>query len=239
LPSLFEARRRLPTSATCHRRASNPTGTLLILAGTEALTSFLFSSCHAPRLASRSGTWRAALRPPEPAPVLVVPARAGFPNRDTDSSAPPPSLRRVHSEDRRARVEGPSEGRVSRTHATISRACVGCMRFVAHAQRRSPPWRPSGIRCHRRVTRHGRIPVAPDGPTKTFVPASPREEWCLPEDQDVFHHHVTRRSRYAKGLLPSAFAPALSLTPPTRSPQVVEGVLIGHCKVTVRSPAGP
>jgi hypothetical protein len=222
-------------SSTCEQ----PNRGSLILAGTEALTSFLFSPCHAPRLASRSDTRRAALRPLQPAPVLVPPACASLPNRDADCSAPPPSFRRVHSEDQRARVEGPSEGRVSRTHATISRACVGCIRFVAHARRRSPPWRPSGIRCHRRVTRHGRIPAAPDGPTKTFVPASPREERCLPEDQDVFHHHVTRRSRYAKGLLPPAFAPALSLTPPTRSPQGVECVVDGHCKVTVRSPAGP
>jgi len=38
-----------------------------------------------------------------------------------------------HSEDRRARVEGPSEGRVPLAHATISRACVGCIRLVAHA----------------------------------------------------------------------------------------------------------
>jgi hypothetical protein len=38
-----------------------------------------------------------------------------------------------HSEDRRARVEGPSEGRVPCSHATISRACGRCMRVVAHA----------------------------------------------------------------------------------------------------------
>jgi hypothetical protein len=43
----------------------------------------------------------------------------------------------------------------------------------------------------------------------------------------------------AKGLLPPASAPALSLTPPTLCPQVGDSVLEGHCKVTVQSPAGP
>jgi len=41
----------------------------------------------------------------------------------------------------------------------------------------------------------------------------------------------------AEGLLPPAFAPALSLTPPTLVPASGDGVLDGHCKVTVRSPA--
>jgi hypothetical protein len=42
LPSLFEARRRLPTSATTIRRAGNQTRALTILAGREASTSILF-----------------------------------------------------------------------------------------------------------------------------------------------------------------------------------------------------
>ena len=186
-------------SSTCEQ----PNRGSLILAGTEASTSFLFSPCHAPRLASRSDTRRAALRPLQSAPVLVPPACASLPNRDADCSAPPPSLRRVHSEDQRARVEGPSEGRVSRTHATISRACVGCMCFVAHARRRSPPRRPSDTRCRRRTARYGGIPASLSGPTKAFVPTSPREEWRLPENRDAFHRHVTRRSRLREGIAPS------------------------------------
>jgi hypothetical protein len=70
-------------------------------------------------------------------------------------------------------------------------------------------------------------------PTKTFVPTTPREECCLPENRNAFHRYGTsRRNRFAaKGLLPPAFAPALSLTPPTLCPQVVGTVLlIGHCK---------
>jgi hypothetical protein len=50
MPSLFETRGRLQTSATKHDvRATQPG--LLILAGTEASTSFLFSTCHAFSLA--------------------------------------------------------------------------------------------------------------------------------------------------------------------------------------------
>jgi hypothetical protein len=64
----------------------------------------------------------------------------------------------VHSEDRHARVGGPSEGRVPKAHATISRACVGCIRFVAHARRRSPPRHPPDIRCHRRGAFTGGYP---------------------------------------------------------------------------------
>jgi len=41
----------------------------------------------------------------------------------------------------------------------------------------------------------------------------------------------------AERLLPPAFAPALSLTPPTLFPQVGESALKGIASVTVRSPA--
>jgi hypothetical protein len=68
-------------------------------------------------------------------------------NRPTTAGFP----RSVHSEDQRARVEGPSEGRVPDTHATVSRACVRCPRISRVSRRRSPPRRPSDIRCHRRV----------------------------------------------------------------------------------------
>jgi hypothetical protein len=58
-------------------------------------------------------TRRAVRRPFAKAPVKVPPTSVGFPNRDADSNAPPPRLTpAVHSEDQRARVEGPSEGRV-------------------------------------------------------------------------------------------------------------------------------
>ena len=52
---------------------------------------------------------------------------------------------------------------------------------------------------------------------------------------------VTTREgvRVAEELLPPAFAPALSLTPPTLYPHLGDSAFDGHCKVTVRSPAGP
>jgi hypothetical protein len=42
---------------------------------------------------------------------------------------------------------------------------------------------------------------------------------------------------FAEESLPPAFAPALSLTPPTRFPQGGDVFFDGHCKVTLRSPA--
>jgi hypothetical protein len=95
LPSLFEARRRLPTSATTIRRAGNQTRALAILAGREATTSILFFRARRLSLAGVADTRRAALRPFVMAPVLVPPTCAGLPSRDATSSAPPPRLR-VH-----------------------------------------------------------------------------------------------------------------------------------------------
>jgi hypothetical protein len=85
-----------------------------ILAGTETSISFLFFDV--PRLlpCGSGDTRRAVLRPFVMAPVLVTPACAGLPSRDATSTASPPGIApAVHSEDRRARVEGPSEGRVT------------------------------------------------------------------------------------------------------------------------------
>jgi len=77
---------------------------------------------------------RAALRPSVPTPVMVPLTCVSLPIRDADADAPPPRVSPAeHSEDWRARVEGPSEGRVPCSPATISRACDGCMHFVAHA----------------------------------------------------------------------------------------------------------
>jgi hypothetical protein len=60
-----------------------------------------------------SDTRRAALRPLPTTPVLVPPGYPSLPSRDVFESAPPPPVNpSVHSEDQRARVEGPSEGRV-------------------------------------------------------------------------------------------------------------------------------
>jgi len=37
-------------------------------------------------------------------------------------------------------------------------------------------------------------------PTKAFVPTTPREERCLPENQDALFRHDTRRIKKREGL---------------------------------------
>jgi len=113
-----------------------------------------------------------------------------------------------------------------------------CPRFDGVGRRHSPPQRPPDIRCHRRATRRGRNPLRALGPTEVCFPAASREERRFSAVQNAFHHLDTRRNRCSsKGLLPPAFVPALPLTPPTLGlPE--KTVLFGHCKVTVRSPAG-
>jgi len=46
-------------------------------------------------------------------------------------------------------------------HATMSRACVRCLRLASVGRRRSPPRRPSDIRCHRRARPPRRKPLRP------------------------------------------------------------------------------
>jgi len=74
--SAFAERIRDRTSPTdfcnyCDVRATKPE--LLILAGTEASTSFLFLRAHAASLAGAMNTRQAALRPLMSTPVLVPP----------------------------------------------------------------------------------------------------------------------------------------------------------------------
>jgi len=133
LPSLFETSRRLPTSATALRRAGNQTRTLVPRRGGDLdLLPFLH---RATLLPFRSGdTRRAALRPSAEAPVPVPPACAGLPDRDAPSNASPPKL--APRSIVRIDVHGPKDrakDAVPFAHATISRACAGCVRLVAHA----------------------------------------------------------------------------------------------------------
>ena len=92
LPSLFEVRRRLSTSATAFDvRATRPKR-LSSLAGTGTMIPFLF--LNRPRcLPCESGDRRrAALRPSARAPVLVPPSYLDLPNRDALAYASPPKL---------------------------------------------------------------------------------------------------------------------------------------------------
>jgi len=155
-----------------------------------------------------------------PAPVLVPPTRVGLPSRDTESVA-------SRSEDDAHGSKDRAKDAFCRAHATISRACAG-----ACASKRMRTTFPSSATSGHplslaRPTSRGDAREV-NGPTEARLPTSPREEWRLSQDQDAFHRHDTRRS-HAEGGIPPAFAPALSLTPPST----------GIASVTVRSPACP
>lgn len=96
--------------------------------------------------------------------------------------------------------------------------------------RRSPPRQPPDIRCHRRVRmqRRNRHTLT-DRPRPSFRRHSAKSA-AFPRTGMPFT--VTTREGigvYAKGLLPPAFTPALSLTPPTRFPEG-KRAFVGHCK---------
>lgn len=123
---------------------------------------------------------------------------------------------RIDAHGSKDRAKDASPERMRRSLARAN----GCIRFVAHADDVPLLGALLDIRCHRRVIVQRGIPLPNDGPTETFVPTAPREGYCLPENRNAFHRYDTRRNRFAaKGLLPPAFAPALSLTPPTLCPQ--------------------
>jgi hypothetical protein len=116
LPSLFEAGCRLQTSATETRRASKTNRDSGSSQGRRPRSPSFSDRATPSPLRER---WHAASRATSvrPTPVLVPPTCVGLPNRDAGAVAPPRRRfwRPVCSEDRRARVEGPSEGRVYRS----------------------------------------------------------------------------------------------------------------------------
>jgi hypothetical protein len=87
--SLFGAGRRFPTSATQKNDARARSPSSAILAGTEAVTSFLFGRITHDLPCGSGDTRRAVHRPFVPTPVPVPPACAGLPGRDIDSNALP------------------------------------------------------------------------------------------------------------------------------------------------------
>jgi hypothetical protein len=126
MPSLFEARCRLPTSATETRRASNQTGTLADPRRDGGLDLLPSLTRRASSLRKRRHVASRAT-PVRSAPVLVPPTRVGLPSRDTESSASPRSALDAST---RVRIDvHGSKDRVKdafcRTQATISRACAG------------------------------------------------------------------------------------------------------------------
>jgi hypothetical protein len=103
--------------------------------------------------------------------------------------------------------------------------------------RRSPPRRPSDIRCHRRdgVAAEDSRCLLTDRPRSSFR-RRPAKSAAFQKTGMSFTATTREGMVVAKGLLPPAFAPALPLTPPTRCPHVGESVvdraLQGHGAVT-------
>jgi len=136
----------------------------------------------------------------------------------------------VHSEDQRARVEGPSEGRVPIRMQRCPVRASGSYAYGGVRRRRSPPGLPSDIRCHRRARYPRRKPLVP-------ITSRPRPS---------FQRHTAKRAAFQKTGMPvaattrkgfvfsecfspkdcssCALTPALSLTPPTLFPH-----LCGRC----------
>jgi len=76
----------------CTSTCGQPNPDSSILAGREASTSILFFVVPRPLPCGNGDTRRAALRPFDPAPVLVPLGYPSLPNRDAKPNAPPPKL---------------------------------------------------------------------------------------------------------------------------------------------------
>ena len=203
MPSLFEARRRLPTSATAFRRAGNQTRALRSSQGRRPRPPS-FSDVPRPLPCGSGGTRRAARRPSTSTPVPVPPACAGLPDRDVASDAPPPrlaprSIVRINVHGSKDRAKDASPKRRSRSLVPASGACA-LWRMPTSFPSSATFERPlSSARCY-----GGRIRIhRSDGPTKALVPTTPREERRLPEDRDAFYRHDTRRNVRRGRIAPS------------------------------------
>jgi len=177
--------------------------------------------------------------------VLVHPGYPGLPSRDISVA---PHHRRVLP--RRCIVRIDEHGSKDRVKDASRSACNGvpCLRPVPTRILRRTTALPSLAFLRTSAVTGafdtcGGTADTDDEPTKAFVPATHREACRFPENRDAFCRHDTRRSFFEELLFSprdcslSAFAPALSLTPPTLFPQVGESALLGIASVRVRSPA--
>jgi hypothetical protein len=222
LPSLFEARRRLPTSAIHITTCGQPNPSSCDPRRDDGLDRLPFLEPVTPLPCGSGDERRAALRSFVSAPVPVSSHLRGFARPRYQLERPTiPDCSVMHSEDQRARVEGPSEGRVP---WRLRRSLVPAS--GAYALWRMPTNVPLlgdllDIRCHRRACLQRRIPppARTDRPRPSFRQC-PAKSTAFQKTRMPFT--VTTREGFvvcAKGLLPPAFAPALPLTPPTRFPQ--------------------
>jgi hypothetical protein len=241
LPSLFEARRRLPTSATALRRAGNQTRTLQSSQGRRPRPPSFSSAPHAASLAravKRGEPRYVRLREPQCwfLPVTrvcptVMPSRTphlrGFRLR---------SIVRIDVHGSKDRAKDASPHRLRR-FLVPARGAYALKRVCG---RRSPPRRPSDIRCHRRDLRcGGTAEKEPDRPRPPFR-RRPAKSIAFQTTRMPFTV-TTREGLLSQSRREGSLRPSRRLSR-SRRPHVVcpEGrtvFLDGHCKVTVRSPA--
>jgi hypothetical protein len=146
-----------------------------------------------------------------------------------------------HSEDQRARVEGPSEGRVpERLRRSLVPATGACAwsrmltTFPSSASFGHP------LSSARRLPREDYPMQLTDRPRPSFQ-RRPAKGAAFQKTRMPFTATPREGIICAKGLLPPAFAPALPLTPPTLCPQgdgAFDWALRGHGAVTRGSVTG-
>jgi hypothetical protein len=199
MPSVFGTRRRLPISATATtyghsaRSSHDPRRD-------GHLDALPFLNLPRPLPCGSGDRRRAAHRPSIQTPVPVPP---GF--HQVFPTAIPAStrhlrglLRRSASGDQRARVRGPSEGRVicRSTRETVSRVSrVRCMRFE-ECMRTFVPflsalWTSAVAGA---FAERGGDPFSTPDRTKIYVPTLTREGQRHPADRDAFHRQRPRRA---------------------------------------------
>jgi hypothetical protein len=204
LPSVFGARRRLTISATATtyghsaRSSHNPRRD-----GHRDALPFLYLPRPLP--CGSGDRRRAAQRSLIQTPVPVPPgSHQVFPTAISARARHLRELpRRSTSGDQRARVRGPSEGRVVCRNARESHFCVLAPSACASKSacgRRSLPRRPLDIRCRRCVTERGGDPFPMPDRTKIRIPTLTREGQRHPANRDAFHRCVRVR-RPLLGLL--------------------------------------
>jgi len=148
------------TISTCGQ--PNRIWTLLVLAGTETLISFLFFLTTLLLRAVVSGELRFS-RSFVSAPVLVLPSCPGLPNRDASSIAPPSRLAsrciaRINVHRSKDRVKDASS--IDHMQRALD-SCLRGVRTLCGARLTNVPLLgvASDIRCHRRAFTAGGYPL--------------------------------------------------------------------------------
>lgn len=173
LASVFEVRRRLPTSATYFAvRAMNSELSFPRRDGGRnplPFLTYLADSLAGRRHAASRKISTYSLSTPGQVPLL-------------SEFAQPRCLRFVDTR----RVGRPSEGRALRS-TCVMRHAAKYSRLKSVSQHRSPPWRFPDTRCHRREGKQGRRPRAHARPIEVRVRVRPREGSHRLEDRGAFH----------------------------------------------------